>query len=111
MRSDVPAPDGGYVRAVAADEIAEGEGRTVEVAGRWLALFRVGGRFYVLDNACPHAAGPLGAGSLRGHVVVCPIHRWEFDLRTGCSPADPGRCVARYDALVEDGWVWVRLLR
>jgi nitrite reductase (NADH) small subunit/3-phenylpropionate/trans-cinnamate dioxygenase ferredoxin subunit len=101
----------GYVKVVPADAFAEGEGRTIEIAGRWLALFRVGDAFYALDNACPHMAGPLGAGTLDAYVVTCPLHYWAFDLRTGCSTTNPSQRVARFDVYVEDGWVWVRLLR
>lgn len=97
----------GYARAARADEIGEGEGRTVEVAGRWVALFKVAGAFYAVDNACPHMAGPLGAGRLEGFVVTCPLHSWRIDVRTGRAPDDETVCVARFDVRVEDGWVWV----
>ena len=109
--SSTIAPMEGLVRALRADALAEGEGRTVEVAGRWLAIFKVGGAFHALDNACPHMAGPLGFGRLDGFVVTCPIHYWAFDVRTGCSTTNPSQSVARFDAYVEDGWVCVRFLR
>ncbi len=51
----------GYVRVLRTDDLRDGEGRTLEVAGWWIGLFRVDGAFYALDNACPHMAGPLGA--------------------------------------------------
>ena len=98
----------GYARAVAEGELAEGEGRTLEVAGRWVALFRAGGAFYAVDNACPHLAGPLGAGRLEGFTVVCPLHAWRIDVRTGCSPTNEHVRVARFDTHVAGGWVWVR---
>jgi nitrite reductase/ring-hydroxylating ferredoxin subunit len=109
--SSTSDPGGGYVRAVPVGALADGEGRTVEVAGRWVALFRVGESFHALDNACPHMAGPLGAGRLEGYVVTCPIHYWTFDVRTGCSTTNPSQRVPRFDVYVEDGWVCVRLLR
>ena|SRR5687768_17603622 len=99
----------GFVRAVGAEGLAEGEGRTVEAGGRWLALFRVGGEVFAIENACPHMAGPLGAGRLDGHVVTCPLHGWRIDVRTGCSPTNEHVCVARFETRVEDGWIWVRV--
>ena len=43
----------------------------------------------VLDDACPHRAGRLSEGVLRGGAVVCPSHFYSFDLRTGrCLTAD-----------------------
>lgn len=97
-----------YVKVARADEFAEGEGRTVEAAGRWLAVFHVDGNFYAIDNACPHMAGPLGAGRLDGCVVACPLHGWRIDVRTGRSPTNQHVRVARFDVKVDDGWILVR---
>jgi nitrite reductase/ring-hydroxylating ferredoxin subunit len=42
-------------------------------------------------------------------VVACPWHGWEFDLRSGVCLADPGRRVACYETVVQDGQVSVVL--
>src|SRR5512143_3035894 len=73
----------GYVKVARLKELAEGEGRTVEAAGRWIAVFRTAHGVFAVDNACPHMAGPLGAGRLDGFVVTCPLHGWRIDVRTG----------------------------
>ncbi len=53
------------------------------VAGRIVAIFNVAGDFHALDGVCPHQGGPLGKGQLEGHVVTCPWHGWQFDVRNG----------------------------
>lgn len=54
------------------------------VAGdRIVALFNVDGELHALDGVCPHQGGPLGKGNLQGHVVTCPWHGWQFDVRNG----------------------------
>ncbi len=53
------------------------------VAGRIVAVFNVAGDFHALDGICPHQGGPLGKGQLEGHVVTCPWHGWQFDVRSG----------------------------
>ena len=108
MADDRQGDNCGFVRTVRAEDLAEGQGRTVEAGGQWLALFRVEGEVYAIDNACPHMAGPLGAGPLDGTVVTCPLHRWRIDVRTGCSPTNEYVRVARYETRVEDGWIWVQ---
>lgn len=99
----------GFVQVAPAREIAPGAGRTVEVAGWWLALFNVDGAFYAIDNACPHNGGPLGVGRLDGTIVSCPLHAWEFDVTTGVCPGNEHIRVGRFETKVEDAWVWVRL--
>jgi nitrite reductase (NADH) small subunit len=77
-----------YVRAAKVSDVAPGTGKTVEVNGRQIALFNVGGRFYALAGECPHRGGPLGEGDLEGCVVTCPWHAWQFDVTTGESLTD-----------------------
>jgi nitrite reductase/ring-hydroxylating ferredoxin subunit len=65
-----------------------------------VAVFRVGDRFYALDNRCPHRGGPLGQGAFDGTVVTCPWHGFTVDVRTGRSPRAPGLRVRTF--AVED---------
>ena len=100
------------------DEIGPGGRKIVEVAGRSIGVFNVGGEFFALRNRCPHQGGPLCEGYLIGLVLSarpgeyrylrdgemlrCPWHGWEFDVRTGQSWFDPARVrVRRYDVLIE----------
>ena len=66
-----------------ASEVAPGQGKTVDVEGKSIALFNVGGKFHAIDNACTHVGGALGDGTLDGTVVTCPLHRAQFDVTTG----------------------------
>ena len=73
----------GFVRIAACDEIPEGQGRRFEVGGRRIAVFRVEGIFYAIDDRCSHAEASLSEGTVWGHEVECPRHGATFDLRTG----------------------------
>jgi nitrite reductase/ring-hydroxylating ferredoxin subunit len=103
-----------------AEDVPEGHRILVEVQGRPVGVFHVGGEFYALFNRCPHQGGPLCSGELLGliesdrpgqyrfdpdtRLVACPWHGWEFDLRTGQSYFDPQRTKARpYPIEVEEG--------
>ena len=75
-------------------QVPFGEGRTFEVTGEQVAVFRLrSGRWYALSAVCPHRGGPIADGQLDERVVVCPLHQNTFELATGCSPtgADPLR--------------------
>ena len=97
------------VRVAGAGEVQPGEGRVVEVDGGTLALFNVGGRYYAIDNACPHRGGPLGEGDLDGAVVSCPWHAWRWDVTTGTNVNNPAVTVRCYAVSEEAGSVFVRL--
>jgi nitrite reductase/ring-hydroxylating ferredoxin subunit len=97
------------VRVAGAGEVPPGEGRVVEVAGRSLALFNVEGRYYAIDNTCPHRGGPLGEGDLDGTVVSCPWHAWRWDVSTGANVNNPAVTVGCYAVREEGGSLFVHL--
>ncbi len=41
------------------------------------------GQPFAVDNLCPHQGAPLSAGKLDGENVVCPLHAWKWNLKTG----------------------------
>jgi len=65
-------------------QIPPGEGRNFEVQGRRIAVFHTRiGEVFATQAECPHRVGPLADGLLGGTTLVCPLHAWKFDLRTG----------------------------
>lgn len=74
-----------FVKAAAAADVPPGTSKLVEVEGKEIALFNVGGTFYALDNTCPHAGGPLAEGTVEEGRVECSWHGAQFDLKTGAS--------------------------
>lgn len=88
-----------------ADDVPFGEGRTVTVAERRIAIFNAASGWYALDAACPHLGGPLADGLLSDSCVACPLHERRFDLRSGEDLAG-GEPVATYPVEVEDGVVY-----
>jgi nitrite reductase (NADH) small subunit len=66
------------------EAIPPGEGRTFEVAGERLAVFRTRtGEVFATQAECPHKGGPLADGLVGGTTLICPLHTWKFDLQTG----------------------------
>src|SRR5512138_1888199 len=66
------------------ERIPLGEGRTYRVQGELVAVFRArGGELFATQALCPHAEGPLADGLVGGGRVLCPLHAFAFDLRSG----------------------------
>ena len=67
-----------------ASNVPPGEGRVFFVDGERIAVFRTrNGEFYAVQADCPHRAGPLADGLLGGTTLICPLHGWKFDVKTG----------------------------
>jgi len=81
-------------------DVRPGETKVVVVAGRPVALYNVNGSFFATDNTCLHRAGPLGEGFLDGAVITCPMHGWQYDVRTGQSFMNPAAKLRTYRVVV-----------
>ncbi len=97
------------VRVAGAGDIGPGEKRVVDAAGRAVALFNVEGRYYAIDNACPHRGGPLADGDLEGAVIACPWHAWRWDVRTGANTNNPAVTLACYAVTEEAGSLFIEV--
>lgn len=105
-----PARAGKLVTVGRVEDLPEGRGATVELhGGEELALYRVGGRFYAVENFCPHKGAPLADGELHGHAVECGLHGWRFDVRSGACLNRPSEPVETYEVVIEDGWIKIRI--
>jgi len=94
-----------------ADLTALGPGKSVlvNVNGENVALFRRGDEIFAIGDECPHQGGSLCAGWVEGDIVVCPLHGWEFDLRTGNCMTVPGERVSRYRATIVGAAVYLEM--
>ena len=64
--------------------IPPGEGRTFAAGDKRIAVFRArSGELFAVQAECPHKGGPLADGLLGGTTLICPLHSWKFDLRSG----------------------------
>jgi nitrite reductase/ring-hydroxylating ferredoxin subunit len=81
-----------FQRVCHIDEIPEGCGHCVRVGEIAIGLYRVADAIHAMENRCPHQGYPLHQGELKGAIIVCEAHGWEFDVRTGFNPID------------DDGW-------
>ena len=91
------------------DSFRVGTCRTVEVGGRQFALARVADRFHLVDNTCPHRGTSLGAGTIDGDFIFCPLHGWAFDLNSGSCLDRPEKSVKTYLVELRGGKVWAKL--
>ncbi|HUE73079.1 MAG TPA: Rieske 2Fe-2S domain-containing protein [Pirellulaceae bacterium] len=82
----------------------------VEVDDRIVALFRVGGEIFCIDDVCTHDGGPLSDGKLDDHTIACPRHGAKFDIRTGKALTMPATVdTAAHDVKIEGDTIFVRI--
>ncbi|MBY0527937.1 MAG: Rieske (2Fe-2S) protein [Gemmataceae bacterium] len=82
-------------------DLGEGEGMTVAVGTKLIALFREGGRYFAIDDMCPHMGSSLSGGYLENGIVTCPWHAWRFRLADGAWADNPRIKIGCYPVRVE----------
>jgi len=98
-----------WIPVAPAVSIPAGDYASVEVDGRFVAVFNVDGEFLAVEDVCTHDGEGLAGGELDGDVVVCPRHGARFCLRTGEALTPPAyEPVRTYATRVTDGVVEVQ---
>jgi nitrite reductase (NADH) small subunit/3-phenylpropionate/trans-cinnamate dioxygenase ferredoxin subunit len=82
-------------------DLAPGEGRTVQVAGKLIAVFHEDGRYFAIDDTCPHMGASLSEGYLENGIVTCAWHAWRFRLADGAWADNPRIKIGCYPVRVE----------
>lgn len=101
-------PDG-FVPVAKASELAPGQMKWVAVDSERVVLANVDGVFYALRDVCGHRNAPLSKGRLSGHVIECPLHFAQFDVRNGKLVNGPVSVdVPVYEVRIEDDTVYVK---
>lgn len=92
----------------AVGDIPEGEAVRVENGAEPIAVFKVDGELYAIDDTCTHQDASLADGWLDGCTVECPLHASCFDLRTGKPTGPPAKVPVRtHEVIVREGQVFV----
>ena len=79
----------------------------VTVNGEDVVLYRRGSEIFALGNECPHQGGNLCDGWIEGDILSCPLHGWEFDLRSGVCMTIPGERVPQYTVSVDGDAIYL----
>ncbi|MGQ0550285.1 MAG: Rieske (2Fe-2S) protein [Armatimonadota bacterium] len=76
-------------KAAKVSDVPEGGAKAVDVGGVAVALFHRPDGWYAIEHTCPHRGGPLAEGEVEDHMVTCPWHGSQFDVRTGALISPP----------------------
>ena len=90
-----------FVKVCSKNEIEDGKGKVVDVNGKEVAVLNHGGEFFAIENECAHMQGPLGEGTCENGKVTCPLHMWEYDLKSGQCNADENVKLNTFEVKVE----------
>lgn len=110
-----------FRKAGLVDEVPPGCTRYRVIEGTPVLLVNQAGRIYATAGLCPHRGNPLRGATVCEHLVDCPWHHFQYDVRTGENhyprnvyPPDLAltaqlRPLRVYNVEVRHGEIWVDL--
>lgn len=87
-------PDWRPVRV--AEALAPGAMVAAMVHGVRLVVGRTASGLFALDGICPHAGAILADGLIDEDLIICPLHAFAFEVKTGRCVDDESCSVRRY---------------
>lgn len=81
--------------------------RTISFDGKRYCMARLDEGYFAIDDRCPHAGAHLGMGKCTEGKVVCPVHRYQYDVKTGKGNPSQGDFVNTYPVEVRADGVYL----
>ena len=97
----------GWITGPPVEEVPEGRPVRLHSPGRSAFVVRVGDKFSVFHNACPHQNLPIDGGTVDPETgtLTCPWHGFEFDALSGECRTAPACQLEPFPMRVEEGHV------
>jgi len=99
-----------YVKVGTLEELADKICKVVKLLGRSVAIVRLGDSLLAIEACCKHQGADLLANYHGGETVVCPRHKWRYNLRSGRCLDHDTVPLRKYHVKVENEMVLVSLL-
>lgn len=79
-----------WIDVCAENALQDNENIRVDVDGTEVAIFKISGQYYAIEDVCTHDGAEIASGKLDGDEIICPRHGARFCVKTGevkCAPA------------------------
>jgi 3-phenylpropionate/trans-cinnamate dioxygenase ferredoxin subunit len=85
-----------------------GNVNSIIVRNKKICLAHTDEGFFAVNDKCPHNGASLSQGRCtKEGSVVCPVHRYHFDLKTGRSKSGLGSYVQPYPIEIREEGVYI----
>jgi 3-phenylpropionate/trans-cinnamate dioxygenase ferredoxin subunit len=89
-------------------EISLNAVQTMIIAGKKICIAHSQQGFFAVNDKCPHNGASLGNGyCTKDNSIVCPLHRYHFDLKTGRAKSGLGDVVETYPLEIRPDGVYI----
>ncbi len=93
------------------DEYAmmNGENIVIDMDGTAVAVFKLDGQFFAIEDVCTHDGAEIASGIVEGDEIICPRHGARFCIKNGAVKSPPAyEDISCFQVRIENGRVQVR---
>jgi toluene monooxygenase system ferredoxin subunit len=90
--------------------LANGEKIHLKVNQHSVLLLKHQGQYYAYKNQCAHLKFPLTDADLIDDVLVCNLHGWQYNIKSGHGINPAGVSLFAYPVKVKDGKIHIGVL-
>jgi len=78
------------------DELKDSTIQLVSVEGLKICLVKYNDEYFATSSKCPHAGADISKGWCENGYLVCPFHRYKYNLETGRGILGQGDYIEKY---------------
>jgi nitrite reductase/ring-hydroxylating ferredoxin subunit len=88
--------------------VADGVIINFELPQKTFCITQTNGEYFAFQAQCPHAGANFEHGWLneKGNLI-CPLHKYEFDIRNGRNVSGEGFHLITYPIQVNEDGIWI----
>ena len=81
--------------------------KQVTAGNKKLCLVKFDGEYFALASKCPHAGADLSNGWCSHGKIICPFHRYSYNLATGRGSEGQGDYVQTYTVEIRGNCIYI----
>ncbi len=98
-----------WYKVAEGDELSHQFIKKAKAGNHHICLIKINEGIFATQLKCPHAGGDLHHGWCEDGKLVCPLHRYTYNLHTGKGSEGQGDYIDTYKVKVTDNEIWVRV--
>jgi nitrite reductase/ring-hydroxylating ferredoxin subunit len=81
--------------------------KKVKTGGKSICVVGVDGDIFAVSARCPHASGDLSLGWCKNQKLICPLHRYSYDLLTGKGSTGQNDFIYTFPVKIQDDGIYI----
>lgn len=79
----------------------------IKIQNKFICLIKHQEKIYAVSSKCPHASADISQGWCDKGFIVCPVHRYRYNLENGRGANDQGDYLKIYPIEIRDNGIFI----